>query len=287
MRRFSSPILLVVLLCANGGVALALMGLLRSAPANAPLMPIATRRVNAPVALPLWPTLPPPIERSPTSPPIARNTANGARATMTTFPTATATPLFIPIGALPASALIEGITGQKQALPLSCESRSAVDWAAYHGVAIDEITFLTQLPSAENPDFGFVGDVLGDWGQVPPNDYGVHAEPVAQLLRSYGLRAFAERPLSWDKLRAEIAAQRPVIVWVVGHVDPKAGTALQFTDSQGRTTLVATKEHTVMVIGYSADEVTILDGAKTYTRPLKTFMEAWGILGQMAVMGWR
>ncbi len=45
---------------------------------------------------------------------------------------------------LPLTTQITNINGQMQALPLDCEVRSAVDWAAFFGVSIDEYTFLSQ-----------------------------------------------------------------------------------------------------------------------------------------------
>ncbi|HSO27033.1 MAG TPA: C39 family peptidase, partial [Anaerolineales bacterium] len=114
---------------------------------------------------------------------------------------------------LPEDAQVEGVLGHAQAFSLSCESRSAADWAAYWGVYIDESRFLKNLPRSDNPDAGFVGNPKGAWGQVPPRPYGVHAEPVAAALRTYGLAAQAHKGLGWEDLRAEIAAGRPVIVW--------------------------------------------------------------------------
>jgi hypothetical protein len=135
-------------------------------------------------------------------------------------PTPTPTPV-----SLPPSARIWDISGQDQSLPLDCESRSAVDWAAYFGRPIGEIAFFNSLPPSDDPDSGFVGNVMGDWGQIPPDDYGVHAFPVAGVLRTYDLSAFAYRSLSWDELRAEVAAGRPVIVWIVGGPARPSSTA--------------------------------------------------------------
>ncbi len=117
---------------------------------------------------------------------------------------------------LPAQAQINNISGKKQALPLDCEARVAVDWAKYFGKNIDELTFQNRLPKSVNPDLGFVGNVNGSWGQIPPNAYGIHAGPVVDLLRTYGVSAYGHRPLDWEQLKAEIAASRPVIVWVAG-----------------------------------------------------------------------
>jgi hypothetical protein len=72
------------------------------------------------------------------------------------------TPTPTPVN-LPDSARIFNISGKDQALPLDCESRSAVDWANYFGTDIGEFEFLNRLPTSDNPDLGFVGDVkLGD-----------------------------------------------------------------------------------------------------------------------------
>ncbi len=188
----------------------------------------------------------------------------------------------IDVMGLPLAASIANISGQTQALPLDCESRSAVDWAAYFGVSIDEWAFFSQLPVSDNPDKGFVGSVYGVWGQIPPNPYGVHAEPIAALLRNYGLPATAHRATGWNMVRSEIARGQPVIAWVAGHVDE--GSGVHYAASDGSATLVAPYEHTVMVIGYSPDSVTILDGNQIYTRSLSRFFNSWSALGNQAVM---
>jgi uncharacterized protein YvpB len=174
--------------------------------------------------------------------------------------------------------------GHKQTKPLSCEARSAVDWAAYFGLVIDEIEFLQRLPVSDNPETGFVGEPEGEWGQMPPAAYGVHAEPVAALLRAYGVNAQAQRGLTWSDLQAEILAGRPVIVWVTGHVSP--GTPENYTAADGQTVTVARFEHTVMVSGYTENYAIILDGASTYPRSIDTFLNSWGVLGNMGIV-WR
>jgi uncharacterized protein YvpB len=127
-----------------------------------------------------------------------------------------------------------------------------------------------------------VGDVKGAWGQTPPNAYGVHAGPVARLLNSYGVPAAGGRYLKWSVVQREVAAGRPVMVWVTGHVE--AGhTAQIYTAADGRETVVAAFEHTVIVVGYTAETVTIVDGAQLYTKPLPVFLESWGTLRNMAV----
>lgn len=210
--------------------------------------------------------------------------------TPTSHPAATSIPSGIsqppetpsPTPTLPPSASIEGVNGRRQSLPLSCEASSAVDWAGYFGREIDEGKFFGGIPAADNPEEGFVGDVNGSWGQIPPDDYGVHAKPIAQRLREYGLNAKSLRHMTLDELKREIANGRPVIVWVVGHVN--RGTPVPYTSSNGEQTTVAKFEHTVIVIAYGEHKVTVLDGARTYSIYEGEFMKSWDVLENQAVI---
>ncbi len=186
---------------------------------------------------------------------------------------------------LPESAYISGFSGHAQTYSLSCEARSAVDWAAFWGVSISESEFLAGLPSSDNPDLGFVGDPSGVWGNIPPDAYGVHARPVASLLSRYGLQARAKRGLQWDDLRAEIAAGRPVIVWIIGQM--WAGTPVAYPAARGKKTIVARYEHTMALIGYEASVVHVVDAYTGWnqTYSLDTFLTSWEVLGNMAVIG--
>ncbi|MEK7327398.1 MAG: C39 family peptidase [Chloroflexota bacterium] len=228
-------------------------------------------------------TLPPTLPPSPTLLP-----------TPTLIPSSTPTP--VPLGRWPAPAfastpeptstapgVLLDVIGHRQSLPLSCESRSAADWAGYFGVAIDELEFFGRLPVSDNPEVGFAGDVNGKWGNIPPDSYGVHAGPVAALLREYyGLSAEARRDLTWDDLRAELDAGRPVIVWVTGHVS--TGKAVEYVADDGQTVIVAPFEHTVIVVGYTDESVSVLDGSKLYSRSLDKFLDSWSVLGYMAIV---
>jgi uncharacterized protein YvpB len=205
---------------------------------------------------------------------------------LSTSPTATeltfSTPAPTLTPTLPAAASVSDIKGRRQSLPLSCESRSAVDWAAHFGYDIDEKAFFGGLPSDDNPDKGFVGSVEGSWGQIPPDPYGVHSQPVAQRLREYGLNAMAVQGMTLEGLQAQIAGGKPVIVWVVGHI--ARGTPVPYTSSEGESTIVAKFEHTVIVIGYNEDRVTVLDGASVYSRYKGEFLKSWGVLGNQGVI---
>ena len=122
---------------------------------------------------------------TPTATPTPTETATG---TPTPTETPTATPTETP-SAPPASAQVEGLYGYTQSYALSCKSRSAVDLAGFFGLSISEVDFQANLPLSDDPDLGFVGVPWGYPGQIPPYSYGVHAAPVAALLRAYGLPA--------------------------------------------------------------------------------------------------
>lgn len=198
---------------------------------------------------------------------------------------ATACPARAQEISMPERAIISGLQGNAQRLNLSCESRSAVDWAAYWGVSIGEKQFLKNLPRSDNPDEGFVGNPSGVWGNIPPLSYGVHAEPVAKLLRDYGLAAEARRKMEWDELRTEIVAGRPVIVWVIGQM--WKGSPVKYKAADGRKTTVAPYEHTMILYGYDRNNVHVFDAytGSRQTYPIQTFLASWGTLGRMAIVG--
>lgn len=206
--------------------------------------------------------------------------------TGTPTPTSTSTPTEIPPPPEPDwppdSARIENIVGYPQTYNLSCESRSAVDWARYFGVEIGETEFLSALPVSDDPNKGFVGNVHGTGGQIPPYDYGVHAAPVAALLRAYGLPAEDITRMDPDELRHEIASGRPVIVWIIVGTVP--GFSQTYITQAGESVTVARNEHTAIVIGYDSNGVTILDGAMVYWRPWDTFLRSFSALENMAVI---
>lgn len=185
---------------------------------------------------------------------------------------------------LPDAAAVYGVNGHPQGRSLSCESRSAADWAAFWGVSISEETFLGELPRSDDPNLGFVGNPDDAWGAVPPWSYGVHAGPVADLLVAYGLPADARRDLAWEDLQAEIAANRPVIVWIIGQM--WVGNPRQYTTSQGEDVTVAPFEHTMILVGYDEASIQAVDAysGATLTFSLRSFLLSWSALGNMAIV---
>jgi uncharacterized protein YvpB len=184
---------------------------------------------------------------------------------------------------LPIEANIEGFTGYAQMHSLTCEARSAADVAAFWGTAVTEDELFNLISRSANPERGFVGNPDDAWGNLPPLSYGVHAPPVAKALRKLGLDAKKGRNLDWDVLRTEIAASRPVIVWVIGQV--WAGEPVVFTAEDGSQTLIARFEHTMILTGYTADRVQLFDSYAgiQVSYPLITFLQSWAVLGNQAV----
>ncbi len=183
---------------------------------------------------------------------------------------------------IPASHYIWDIWGHRQYFGLGCEASAAVDWADYFGVTVSEFAFQTRLPFSDNPDLGFVGSVEGPWGQVPPYAYGVHAAPVAMLLREhYGMNAAGEKGLTIEDLQRELASGQPVIAWVIGNC--VGGIPYEYIDKEGTPVTVAAYEHVVILTGYDEDTIRYMNNGKFYDIPYENFANTWGVLGNMAV----
>jgi len=183
---------------------------------------------------------------------------------------------------LPTSAYIQGVYGSPQLYTLDCEAQAAVDWAQFFGVTINELEFIDRMPHSDDPTQGFVGNINGAMGHLPPNDYGVYAGPVAELLRGYGLNALAVNGWDIQAIKREIAAGRPVIVWIVNL--PFAIETSQYTASNGNTTTVARFEHTWIITGYNSQTFTVIDSEWTYNVMTSTFIERWNALGNQAII---
>jgi uncharacterized protein YvpB len=234
---------------------------------------------------PYTPTFTPTATSTVTETPLPPTPTDTPLPTDTPYPTDTPDPFQPPPvenAFPPEEASINSIEGHAQLYTLDCESRSAVDMAAYFGVFIDENEFLNRLPLSDDPNEGFVGNYWDPRGQIPPASYGVYAGPIAALLREYGLNAYAASGLSWETIRNEIAYGRPVMAWVINNTYP--GAPVSYTPSNGNTTTVAHFQHTVLVIGYTPSYAVILDGDIVYWRTIDQFLDSWSVLGNMAVL---
>jgi uncharacterized protein YvpB len=183
---------------------------------------------------------------------------------------------------LPKEHYILNIVGHKQYFSLGCETATTKDWANYLGFDFNEFEFQYRFPLSDNPDYGFVGDVNSPWGQVPPYGYGVHAGPVADLLNAYGIPAKAYKNYTLDQVMAKVAADKPVIAWVIGNV--VGGVPYEYTDKEGRKVTVAAYEHVVIVTGYNDKKLRYMTNGKFFETPKEVFLKSWGVLGNMVVV---
>jgi uncharacterized protein YvpB len=197
-------------------------------------------------------------------------------------PTALADEL-LPDGPPPASAAVEGLVGHPQEHNLSCESRSATDLAAFWGKAVAEGDFFRRLPKSDNPHRGFLGDVDLPAGTMPPLGYGVYAEPVAANLRSFGLDAYAQVEWDLDRLKAELAAGRPVVVWAT--YDMQLPGVQDWVSSDGVTSVVVQWQHTFIAVAYDEGGLYLVDAYDGVSKYFisEAFVPAWEQLGRMAV----
>jgi len=185
---------------------------------------------------------------------------------------------------LPDSAYISGFIGYAQNYSITCEIRSATDVAAFWGVHFTEDEFINKLPFNDNPNVGFVGNINGYWGNIPPLPYGVHAIPIVKTLKEMGLKARDTTGMGKDSLKREIVAGRPVIVWVIGGM--WNGTSQSYTSEAGEETIVARYEHTMVVTGYDEYTVQVVDPGNGRLKYFywSSFMSSWSVLGNMSAV---
>jgi uncharacterized protein YvpB len=285
--KWASLLLLSILLlaCLAGGGYFYVIPLISSS-ASIPLVQISLADfVATQTPTPFQPRLyTPTITSTPTATPTFTPTHTPTATPTTTptvTPTSTETPLPTATPLIPVEAYISGFNGFPQTYNLSCEARSASDLARFFGVEFSELAFLWALPASDNPNKGFVGKVTDPLGGLPPNGYGVHAAPVADLLKALGLPVTARYGMSFESLQMEIAAGRPVMIWAIrdlGYSPP-----LEYLSSDGEVSIVARYEHTFIVIGYGADTVTVEDNGLIYRFSTQQFLSSWGVLGYMAI----
>jgi uncharacterized protein YvpB len=205
-----------------------------------------------------------------------------AQPTLTLVPPTPTTPPPTPTAmVLPESFYNFDFVGHRQAYSIGCEASVAVDLAQYYDVDILEYEFQTNLPHSDNPDKGFVGDVNGPWGQIPPYAYGVHAAPVADLLNEFGVDVQGGKGYTLEDIKQALANGHPVIVWVIGNMvysDP-----VEYLDTEGQVSIVAPYEHVVVLTGYNEEKIRYNNNGNTFESSYKTFLTSWGVLGNMAV----
>jgi uncharacterized protein YvpB len=132
--------------------------------------------------------------------------------------------------------------------------------ANFFGISASESEILYALPRHENPHLGFRGNVDGPYGGL--SDYGVYAEPIRQILVSFGLEV-EHLDGGADEIKQHIREGRPVIAWVTYRLQAQSPrqVVLANPSSQGgaRTVKLVPYEHAVLVVGYNRDGLWVND----------------------------
>ena len=169
----------------------------------------------------------------------------------------------------------------KQERNLSCESSAAAMAASYFGVPLTERQIVAELPLDPNPHKGFRGNIDGWFGGI--DEYGVYAEPMAQILNKHSLKAEVFYGLSLQALKDALKQNKLVISWITYQVAVRTPVV---RDIRGEKVVLVPYEHAVVVKGFDARGVLVNDpgtgGSAFYLN--QDFARATGYFDGMAVL---
>lgn len=176
------------------------------------------------------------------------------------------------------SVTVPGVTGYRQQRNLSCEYAAAHIATGAFGNAIPEATFISSVPLARNPHYGYRGNIDGPWGNT--DDYGIYPEPLVPVLDAWG---FAGEVMytggDTAPLTAHLDAGHPVMVWLGFWGDTR-----EILTDEDRYAVFAGM-HVVTVFGYDENGVYVADpatGASDFY-PWDVFTGMWSVLDGMAL----
>jgi len=184
------------------------------------------------------------------------------------------------VSAAPAKHMLSGMPPTGQLWNLSCEYAATSAATAYFGNRVSQQMLRTEIDTDTNPHKGFRGNISGLWGGT--TNYGIYAEPIAAVLQRHGFGSTYVFYGGTDTLRAEIAADHPVVVWVTGDFTVQWRITVQDTDS---TFALIPREHAVTVYGYDDDGVWVMDPSDVtqYHVGWGLFDRAWAQFDHMAL----
>lgn len=184
--------------------------------------------------------------------------------------------LVIPDG---EGVVIPGVTPYQQQRSLSCEYASVYIATTVLGEPIFESDSIAATPLDPNPHRGFRGDIDGEWGNT--DDYGVYAEALVPNLDQHGYAATVSYGADAAKLRAQIDAGRPTIVWL-GYWGE---TGTYETDASGWSYKLVPGYHNVVVYGYDESGVYVANpgNGTLQTYGWESFLTMWSVLDGMAL----
>jgi len=178
-----------------------------------------------------------------------------------------------------AGSMIPNVFTYQQRRSLSCEYASLHIATGLLGNPISEYAFDDVVPRHENPHLGYRGDIQGTWGNT--DDYGVYAGPLAQALGSFGFTGnafYGERA----ELTAELAAGRPVVVWLA--MRGAAGSFDAYMNDGTRYQLTRWM-HVMVAYGYDDDGVYLTDPGTAALRfyDWGTYLAMWNVMDGMGL----
>jgi len=191
-----------------------------------------------------------------------------------------------PAAAAANHAPLRGPPSVRQWYSLSCEYAAAAAVSLYWGRLVSQRDFLREVPTSPNPHLGFRGDIFAEWGNT--RNYGVYAEQLVPVLeaRGYHVSVFYGGA---DRLKSELAAGHPVVVWMTGRRGMHPVTTGTF---EGASFKLVPYEHTTVAYGYDAGGVWVMDvgNGMDYYYAWSPFLARWAYFDDMALVmtpGWR
>lgn len=180
-------------------------------------------------------------------------------------------------GAGPAVA-VPGVSGYRQQRNLSCEYAAAHIATVAFGNGIPEEAFMASVPLANNPHYGYRGNIDGPWGNT--TDYGIYPEPLVPVLNSWGFTGeVMYTGGDTASLTAHLDAGHPVMVWLGFWGDTRETLADEGTYA------VFAGMHVVTVYGYDENGVYVADpatgGTGYYTWDV--FVGMWSVVDGMSL----
>ncbi len=178
---------------------------------------------------------------------------------------------------------VSGVPFYAQQRSLSCEYASLQIATAAYGDEISEYAFDDMVGWSDNPHWGYRGDITGGWGNT--TDYGVYAEPLADVLPAFGFSGevfYTGGDTSY--LISKIDADVPVLVWLGLWGDQSI-----IDETDGVTYKVTAGMHAVVAYGYDDDGIWVSDPAVGSPRHYtwSDFVYMWSVLDGMSLAVYR
>ena len=169
------------------------------------------------------------------------------------------------------------VAAYQQQYSLSCEFASLYIVTSYWGNPLSEDHALADTSWSANPHHGFRGDITGMWGST--TDYGIYAEPLAELARAHGYRADVSYGADANTMTTYLDQGIPVIVWASVLYEP----GWYEYDENGNAFKIVPFTHVFVVNGYDEGGVNIADpGTGTFDYlTWDYFLSTWAIMDGM------